>query len=185
MQAIDNIKIKAGTLLLKKEVKSHTDRTPIVCNLINASSIGLLMNISDETDMRKITKFEKFLKEQFGIKKVFALGYYDNKKEEPNFLRSSISFDCLQRKDLSWNGAPSGAIYDNFVSEKYDILIDLTNYFNVPLRFVLLRSKAKFKIGKFSEESTPYYDMMIDFEKDDFEEYANQLVHYLTIINAK
>jgi len=26
---------------------------------------------------------------------------------------------------------------------------------------------------------------MIAFDKDDFEEYANQLVHYLTIINAK
>ena len=68
------------------------------------------MNISDEADMRKITKFEKFLKAEFGIKKVFILGYSDNKKEDPDFLRSSISFDYLQRKDLSWNGIPSGRL---------------------------------------------------------------------------
>jgi hypothetical protein len=116
---------------------------------------------------------------------VFILGYSDNKKEDPDFLRSSISFDYLQRKDLSWNGIPSGPVYENFVAERFDILIDMTNYFNVPLRFVLLRSKAKFKTGIFSEESKPYFDMMIAFDKDDFEEYANQLVHYLTIINAK
>jgi len=185
MQFIDNIKIKAGRLVLKKEVKKNANRKPFVCNLNNASSVALLMNISDESDMRKITKFEKFLKSEFGIKKVFILGYSDNKKEDPDFLRSSISFDYLQRKDLSWNGIPSGPVYENFVAERFDILIDMTNYFNVPLRFVLLRSKAKFKTGIFSEESKPYFDMMIAFDKDDFEEYANQLVHYLTIINAK
>ena len=185
MQAIDNIKVKAGRLLLKKEIKKSSKRNTVVCNLNTASSVALLMNISEEPDMRKITKFEKFLKAEFGIKKVFALGYYDNKKEEPNFLRSSISFDCLQRKDLSWNGVPSGNAYENFISEKYDILIDLTSYYNVPLRFVLLRSNAKFKVGRFSEESAPYYDMMIDSKDGDFEEFANQLVHYLTMINAK
>lgn len=185
MQAIDKIKIKAGRLILNRELKNSEQRNPVVCNLNNASSIALLMNISDETDMRKITKFEKFLKAEFGIKKVFVLGYSDNKKEDPDFLRSSISFDYLQRKDLSWNGIPSGPVYENFVAERFDILIDMTNYFNVPLRFVLLRSKAKFKTGMFSEESKPYFDMMIAFDKDDFEEYANQVVHYLTIINAK
>ena len=185
MQAIDKIKIKAGRLILSRELKNSEHRNPVVCNLNNASSVALLMNISDETDMRKITKFEKFLRAEFGIKKVFILGYSDNKKEDPDFLRSSISFDYLQRKDLSWNGIPSGPVYENFVAERFDILIDMTNYFNVPLRFVLLRSKAKFKTGIFSEESKPYFDMMIAFDKDDFEEYANQLVHYLTIINAK
>ena len=185
MQALDNIKIKAGRLILNKEVKKNANRKPVVCNLNTASSVALLMSISDESDLRKITKFEKFLKAEFGIKRVFSLGYCDFKKETPNFLRSSISFDYLQRKDLAWNGVPSGPVYENFVTERFDILIDLTNYFNVPLRFVLLRSKAKFKTGIFSEESTPYFDMMIAFEKDDFEEYANQLVHYLTIINAK
>ena len=185
MQAIDKIKIKAGRLILNRELKNSEQRNPVVCNLNNASSIALLMNISDETDMRKITKFEKFLKAEFGIKKVFVLGYSDNKKEDPDFLRSSISFDYLQRKDLSWNGIPSGPVYENFVAERFDILIDMTNYFNVPLRFGLLRSKAKFKTGMFSEESKPYFDMMIAFDKDDFEEYANQVVHYLTIINAK
>ena len=185
MQAIDKIKIKAGRLILRRELKNSEQRSPVVCNLNNASSVALLMNISDETDMRKITKFEKFLKAEFGIKKVFVLGYSDNKKEDPDFLRSSISFDYLQRKDLSWNGIPSGPVYENFVAERFDILIDMTNYFNVPLRFVLLRSKAKFKTGMFSEESKPYFDMMIAFDKDDFEEYANQVVHYLTIINAK
>lgn len=185
MEALDNIRIKAGRLILKKEVKNNLKRTPIFCNLNTASSVALLMNISDESDMQKITKFEKFLKAEFGIKKVFILGYSDSKKEEPDFLRSSISFDYLQRKDLSWNGIPSGSVYENFVAERFDILIDMTNYFNVPLRFVLLRSKAKFKTGIFSEESKPYFDMMIAFDKGNFEEYANQLVHYLTIINAK
>ena len=71
MQAIDNIKIKAGRLVLNREVKKNANRKPVVCNLNNASSVDLLMNISDESDMRKITKFEKFLKAEFGIKKVF------------------------------------------------------------------------------------------------------------------
>ena len=72
MQAIDKIKIKAGRLILRRELKNSEQRSPVVCNLNNASSVALLMNISDETDMRKITKFEKFLKAEFGIKKVFV-----------------------------------------------------------------------------------------------------------------
>lgn len=183
MQAIDNIKIKAGKVLLRKEVKKNIRKNIKVCNLNEAKSVALLMNITDELDVKKVTKFEKFLKGEFGIKNVFALGYFDG-KEIPSFLRSSIGFDYISRKDLSWNGVPSGNTYTNFISEKYDILIDFTNYYNVPLRFTLLRSSAQFKIGRYSELNTSYYDLMIDFEKDDFEEFANQIVHYLSIINA-
>jgi len=184
MKATDNIKIKAGKFLINKELKSKATRNASVCNIKKANSIGFLLKINEEADLIKILKFEKYLKSEFGVRKVFALGYYDG-KEIPNYLKSSLNFDFLTRKDLNWKGVPSGVIFNNFTEEKFDILIDFTSYFNIPLRFALLRSVSKFKVGCFSEENQPYYDFMIDSDCADFEEFANQLVHYLSLINAE
>ncbi len=186
MGFLDDIKSKAGWRVIKKELKrSSAVRQATICNLNDANSVAILYKVKEEEDYKKIMKFVKYLKGEFGIRTVKVLGYFDD-KDEPFFLQSKLEFDFFTRKELSWNGIPTSTTVDNFVQEKYDVLIDFMDYVNIPLRYVLLKSQAKLKVGRFSDDNEPFYDVMINDAKEfDFEEYANQVVHYLTMFNAK
>ncbi len=69
------------------------------------------------------------------------------------------------------------------MNETFDILIDLTQKRIVPLRLVLLFSKSPFKVGSFSNEKKPFYDLMIETDPADYKEYVNQVTNYLKIFD--
>lgn len=181
MSFIEDIKIKAGQKHLDKKAKNQS-RKVVVCNIADAKSIGLLYNVAEKTDFLQAQKFAKYIKGEFGTRKVHILGYWDGKKDEPDYLQSTASFDYFTRNDLSWKGLPEGGVIDNFVNEKFDIIIDLNNYYSVPLRFILLESNATFKVGRYSEENEMFFDMMLASEKDDFDSYTKTLIKYLLMI---
>jgi hypothetical protein len=53
----------------------------------------------------------------------------------------------------------------------------------VPLRFILHYSKSSFKVGNYSLSNESYYDMMIDIDINDYNEYILQIVNYLKMLN--
>lgn len=179
----DEIRIRAGRLSLKKELKSLTTRKVVTTNLNDANSIAFLYKIDSEEDYTKVNKFMKYLKSEFGTKRIFFLGYWDDAKKDPEFLQTKLDFDFFSKKDLNWRGVPAGGNIDNFLSEKFDILIDLNNYFNIPLRYLIIKSPAKMKVGRYSEENEPFFDLMLADNQTEFEAYCNELVKYLTMIN--
>lgn len=182
MGIYDEIRIRAGRLSLKKELRTQATRKVVTTNLNDAKAIAFLYKINTEEDCIRVNKFMKYLKSEFGIKRVFFLGYWDNAKKDPEFLQTKLDFDFFSKKDLNWRGVPAGGNIDNFMSEQFDILIDLNNYFNIPLRYLILKSTAKMKVGRYSKENEPYFDLMLADNKTDFEEFCNQLVKYLTMI---
>ena len=70
-------------------------------------------------------------------------------------------FDFFSKKELNWKGIPIGGNIENFIGEDFDILIDLNNYYNVPLRYLLVKSNAKLKVGPYSKENESFFDLMI------------------------
>ncbi len=182
MSIIDEIRIKAGRLSLKKELNNIAARKVVTTSLDAANSIALLYKIHTEEDYKKVNKFMKYLKSEFGMKRLFFLAYWDDAKKEPDFLQTRLDFDFFSKKDLNWKGIPAGGNIENFLSEKFDILIDLNNYYNVPLRYLILKSSARMKVGRYSLENEPFFDLMLANNETDFEEYCNQLVKYLSMI---
>jgi hypothetical protein len=181
---LDNIKIKAGKLFIKSELQKQDSRKVVALNLNNANSVALLYKIEDEDDYKKVSSFVKYLKSEFGLKRVFFMGYWDDAKENPQFLQTRLDFDFFSKKELNWKGIPIGGNIENFIGEDFDILIDLNNYYNVPLRYLLVKSNAKLKVGPYSKENESFFDLMISSDAENFEEYCNQLVKYLSMINA-
>jgi hypothetical protein len=179
---IDQIRIRAGRLTSKRELNNQASRKVITTSLEKANSIVMLYKITAEEDYTKVNNFMKYLKSEFGMKRVFFLGYWDDAKEDPEFLQSKLDFDFFSKKDLNWKGIPVGGNIDNFIAEKFDILIDLNNYYNIPLRYLILKSSAKLKVGRYSKENEPFFDLMVGGNDSDFEDYCNQLVKYLTMI---
>lgn len=184
MKVVDSIRVQAGKRALKKELLADEKRVAKVCNLADAKSIGLLYKIESKESYDHLRKFAKYIKGEFGTRKVFMMGYWDNKKDTPDFLTSKVDFEFFTKADLNWAGIPKGVNIDNFLNEQFDILVDLNSYFNVPLRYLVAKSKAKLKVGRFSKENEPFFDIMIGDNKADFENYGNELVKYLTMIHS-
>lgn len=185
MKVVDSIRIQAGKRLLKKELQADEHRVAKVCNLAEAKSVAMLYKIDSKESLDHLRKFAKYIKSEFGTKKVFMLGYWDDAKENPDFLQVKVDFEFFTKKDLNWAGIPRGGNIDNFLKEKFDILIDMNDYLDVPIRYLMTKNKSRLKVGRFSEENEPYFDILIGENKMNFEIYCNELVKYLTMINGK
>ncbi len=181
MSVLDGLRNKTGELALKKELAKQS-RKVLVSNLQAAKKIGLLYHPTDEAIHKKVKRYVRYLKEEEGIREVKAFAF-TAEKETPIFLNAKLDFDFFGIKDTKWNGRPSGSTVENFQDEEYDILIDLTEEPVIPLRFVLVHSRARFKVGRSAPENEPYYDLMIDAKDGDLDQFVKQINHYLKIIN--
>lgn len=177
----EGIKKKIGLKQMRREFK-NLRRVGKVYNLGNAQSVCIIYNADSEEKYNTVKNYVKHLKEEEGIRKIMALGYVDA-KEVPDYLRPKLEFDFFCNKDLAWNYRPGGIIIKNFISEPYDILIDMERHENVPLRYLLNLSKAKFKVGFFNKDYQHYYDLMLDVKNNALVDYIAQVNYYLSIIN--
>ena len=46
-------------------------------------------------------------------------------------------------------------------------------------------SNSPFKVGSFSEEKKPFYDLMIETDPKDYFQYVKHVINYLKIFNKK
>ena len=75
-----------------------------------------------------------------------------------------LQYDFYQ-KDLNWFYKPQNYIIDNFVKRDYDILINLCDSSCIPIKYLVAKSIARFKIGMY-EENFDIYDLMIELKKE-------------------
>lgn len=179
----DGIKSSIGNSKLLKEAKA-SKRKAQICNLAQARSIAVIYRSEDEAVHRIVKNYIKYLKEEEGIRKLMAYSYFDG-KDEPSYLQSILEFDYFTRKDINWHGKPNPSVISNFVNEPYDILIDLTEEPCLPLRYVLVESKAKFKVGQHNAANEPFFDLLIDTKMNDLAKYIEQVTYYLAILNSE
>ena len=179
----DNIKEKIGKGKLEKKLRNQK-RKPSLKNLDEVTSVAILYNADEEAVHKVIKNYVKFLKEEEGVKKILALGYC-SLKETPSYLQSKLEFDYFTKKELNMYFEPSGNAVVNFTEKQFDVLIDLTTDYVLPLRSVLFRSKARLKIGKFGDENEQHYDFMIDASQRDLSKFIEQVTYYLAVLNKK
>ena len=182
MQRFLKIKRIIGKRVLKNLLKKENKRRIKYCNINTANSFGILCVIENENDYKKILKLVKYLRDEFGIRNVKALAYYTN-NDDPPFLISKLGLDFFRTTDLNLFCFPNSVIVRNFINTNFDILLDITNKEIIPQRFVTYYSKSSLKVGTFSSSNKDFYDLMIKLNSNDFEEYINQVVIYLDMIN--
>ena len=182
MQRFLKIKRIIGKRVLKNLLKKEKKRRIKYCNINTANSFGILCVIDNEEDYKKILQLVKYLRDEFGIKKVKALAYYTN-NDDPFFLKSKLGLDFFTTNDINLFCFPNSVIVRNFINTDFDILLDITDKEIVPQRFVMYYSKSTLKVGSFSVKNKDFYDLMIKLTSNDFEEYINQVVIYLDMIN--
>jgi hypothetical protein len=150
-------------------------------NLADSHSIGILYVLNDVPDYDVVARFVSRLQHEH--KEVKALGFVKNKILISRFL-PKLSYDFFSQKDVTWYYKPIHSKVRDFIEKEFDILIDLNLQDFFPLKYISGLSKAKCRVGRYSESNMEFYDLMLEPRADiTMSEYIDQIHHYLTVIN--
>ena len=179
MSYIQNFRLKINQFLFLRELKLN-QRVKSVCNIDEAKSIGILYDATSEENINKIKPFVSYF---FELRKdVKALGYVNDKKL--SYCHTpKLQYDFFYQKDLNWFYKPQNYIIDNFVKRDYDILINLCDSSCIPIKYLVAKSIASFKIGMYVE-NFDIYDLMIELKKEkSILKLMDEIKHYINLIN--
>ena len=154
-----NWKERISMMVLRRIQGENRERKG--CCLSNAHSIGLLYLERDHAHYREVKDLAKYLQEEVGVKKISMLSYVDNhKKHIPGWLVKKLDSGYFCKSDLNWYGKPQKEV-QAFIDCEFDILLDLELEPILPLKHVLVQSKAKMKVVA----AQPEWDIMdYDFQ---------------------
>jgi hypothetical protein len=175
-----DLRRRVGAYMLESEMKEGS-RQPQAISLDKAQKIGILFTGEDEQTLNSVSTFVKELRRNG--KNVKCLGFVP-KPNAVQTLRQSQDMDFFSTDDLNWYFRPQSSLVTSFLSEKFDMLIDLRIVRRVPLPFMVALSKARFKVGRFNEEDKQIFDLMIHADEGmGINEFIDQMRHYLTIFD--
>ncbi len=165
-------------------IQKHLDapREVVASNLQQAKTIGIIYNASDKVNYLEYKRLANLISEYNPKAEMKALGWYRGKRK-PEFLSKSTVSSFFGKSDYGTFYKPkkSAKELNLFIETPFDVLIDLTRNDIFPLRRVLAMSKARFKVGQFTERNEPFYEFMIKCKTA--KEFISQAVYYLKLIN--
>lgn len=183
MNWIEKIGHFFGNRLLKSEMQLA--RKTRVSNFGSAKSVALVYREKGESFFILVKQYLEYLKGEHGIREVMALAYIDDKKAVPYWQVHKLKFDFFTKSEINWKHEPQADSAKQFIENSYDILIDLEKEPSLPLQFIISRSKAAFKVGYYHNEREELYDLMLKTsDQTTFDQYINQVNHYLKRINT-
>ncbi len=118
-------------------------------------NVGIIFTVEDKPKHDLIKDFIKSL-EQDG-KKVKTLAFLPKDKENHQFL-----FDFFSEGDLSFWGNINSNSVASFKSKPFDFLFYLDMKPNPFIMNLIAQSEAKCRIGIYTAENKPFFEMMIE-----------------------
>jgi hypothetical protein len=182
MELFKNIRLKIGDGILRNKV-AKTDRKPHYSNIRQVKNIGLVWDASKIDDFISLTRF--FQKMAEAKTDVRILGYFPG-KNLPDQYTAVRYLSIVKREELNIFYHPVSSETNSFITNHFDVLIDLNFKKLLPLQYISSLSKASLKVGLFESEAgnTPF-DLMMDIKSPvNIEDYLNHVLHYLEMINS-
>ena len=175
MQLIQNLRQKVHNHFLAKALKSHRAQRQSV-DFDRAKTVGILFNATNLNDREKVLKHARLL-EQKG-KQVKLLGFVNTKKGIEN-----LPFSNFSRKEMDWATRPTSAEVLDFMQRDFDVLINISLQEVMPLEYITTLSKAKFRVGPYTEQ-TACYELMLDVSRsNDIDAFMHQAMFFLDKMN--
>jgi len=157
------------------------DREIKAINIKNAKSIGILYLASDKEVCELVKRYVKHL-HQYSVK-ISTLGYYKSKNLHHD-LTPKLEYDYFCEKDLNIQLRPNCSVFNNFVENSFDILIDTSVVEDKSIRFATIESRSKFKVGFANLPYSHCFDFTIQLpKKKNIRELMKNIDRYLHLIN--
>lgn len=166
------LKSKIANRLLNSKLNSLA-REKKVFNLDSARTAGILWEIEEQEAFEIVQNELK----KAGIETVGLCYSHSKKVVLPQEIKG------FTRKHSNWSEIPKTELVEDFIQEKFDLLIDLTGQKYFQLQYVNALSVASFKIG-YSGKAINYFDLNIEFQEEpEPKKLAEQILYYLKRIN--
>ena len=180
IKIISDIRKFFGQYILEKKWRTSKRQVNAI-SLKEAKNVGVIFNARDEAHFESIKKLVREFKGQG--KQVTALGFVP-KAGHRDWFNSNDEFGFFTNDDFNWYFKPKGRKVVGFMSEPFDMLIDLRLKRSIPLLFIVSLSRATFKVGRFRKEFQEYYDFMMDLpdNNEDLDFFIEQMKHYLNML---
>ena len=171
MQLIEQIRIRFHQKNLEKDLPKQQPKRASMY-LDNAASVGILFDGTEPEEREAVLNYAEQLRKQG--KKVKVLAFFNNKLKGEQF-----AYPAFNRLQMDWTLRPNSREAVEFKEQAFDLLLNLTKKTVLPLDYLAALSKAKFRVGPFTEK-TYCYDLMIDTSgKMDLKAFLQQVVFYM------
>jgi hypothetical protein len=182
MELFKNIRLKIAGVLLRKRV-ARSNRKMIYSNFSKVKSIAVIWNASKLKEFQALTRFHQKMHDRNIDVKI--LGYYDG-KSLPDQYTAIRYLTCIRETEINLFFIPESNEIKSFINNKFDVLIDINFEKLFSLIYITNLSKASFKVGLFEADASHIpFDLMMEIEKPvDIDNYLNQVIQYLEMINS-
>lgn len=157
-----------------------TNRVSKALNLSEMNSAILIFDLVDQKGYQRIIDFVKLLKSE-NVKQIEVIGY-SKEKETPTYVNFSV-VNVLNNQEINWLGIPSEKFAGAILDTTFDLMVDFTMEDVVPTRYLLALVNAKTKVGSPQKGRDEYFDLLVDVKDEGVEEYQQNVVHFLKMIN--
>lgn len=182
MELFSNIRLNIGKVILAKKMAT-TKRQLNYSNFNLVKKIGIVWDASNTEEFSCLSRFYQKMHEK-GIE-VKILGFFPG-KDLPDQFTALRYLTCIRKKEIDLFYQPVSSESIAFISNRFDIVIDINFKKLFPLLYVSSLSNAAFKVGLFERETvdTPF-DLMMELKNPvNVENYLNQIIQYLEMINS-
>jgi hypothetical protein len=180
MKLSKNIRTRLGQYRFMKDIRKSGQKREVV-SFDEADKIGILYDATNEKDYETVKAYLKTVRANFK-KDIHALGFVD-KKNLPATQYAQFGLDFFSRKDLNFSMIPVNPIVDNFIKEKFDILINLNSGKCFPLRYISAMSHSRFRVGRYSRNHMICYDMMVQLKGEPpLKTVIEEIEHFLRLL---
>jgi hypothetical protein len=182
MELFKNIRLIIGKAILKKKM-ARTKRNVFYSSFSMVKSIGIVWDASQPADFASLSRFyQKMHERNIEVK---LLGYFPGKNLPDQYIAIGYLI-CIRKKEINFFYHPVSSETNNFISNRFDILIDINFKKLFPLQYISSLSNAAFKVGLFESESgETLFNLLMEIKTPvDIENYLVQVVEYLEMINS-
>ena len=176
-----SIKSTLQSLTLKAKVKKN-QRFKKVCNMAEAKSVGFVCYFEEEDQWKTIQPAVQTF--QNSGAKVMVLGIYPGKVKPLWYVETMNTLMC-SLSEFGLTGIPKGQKIDDFLNERFDILIncDLSEHFTTD--YLSMLSNAGFRVAADTEKNRKHFDLLIKMEEADLRLFIEQTLFYLSSFKTK
>ena len=176
MPFLGDLRKRLHLYLLNKRIGTVQSDSTIV-NYNEAQKVGVLYNASDPAEVALVSKYMHGLQQKG--KHVKGLAYIPDHKQA-----AEVTADHFTDKNVNWLFVPSGMDVESFMKERFDLLVNLYTRPCLPLEYIAALSEARYKVGRYIEDKTYCFDLMVYLdEQKGLGNMIKEVDHLLTEIN--
>lgn len=159
---------------IKSALKEQKGIRRQTSNYDEATQIGILLKTEDLNMVESIHKFvQKLTKDN---KKVTVLVYFPN---PINTITFQFQHYSLTEKEVDYWGTIHSEVMETFINQPFDYLYCISKEEELIFEYILAKSKAKCRIGKYGKINEVFFEMMIDQKPEqDIDIFIEQALHY-------